>query len=39
VHWMPRVELGPGLVRRTRPPALRLAAGPSAFAATLLEQK
>ena len=35
---MPRIELGSGPVRRTRPPALGLAAGPSPFAAALLEQ-
>src|SRR5678815_2542502 len=35
---MPRIELGPGLVRRTCPPALGLATGAAPFATALLEQ-
>jgi len=39
VHRMPRLELGPRLVRRTSPAALRLAAGAASLPSALLEQR
>jgi hypothetical protein len=39
VHGMPRLELGPRLVRRTSPVALRLATGAASLPSALLEQR